>query len=314
MPHNPIDPAGSRTTPAVLAIVRDAEAERAAREAATLAGARIAASIGFGEARARLSLQAAIDVILIDAIGAGGDEIDDAIDSALKAARETDARIVAVFDETQIDAVAAQLLGEDVQLLCSPSLAERVSALAVAGRGGRPALQDRGRESETARLQRLNDEVARIARTLARLTRETEPDKRGGSMRDRALAYAGPPSPDTDDAVDAASVRSLIRLRRLRGQFFEASLFADPAWDMLLDLFAARLEQDRVSVSSLCIAADVPPTTALRWIATMTEATLFERHADPRDRRRAFIMLSDDAVTGMTGYFGAAKRAGLTVG
>jgi hypothetical protein len=40
-------------------------------------------------------------------------------------------------------------------------------------------------------------------------------------------------------------------------------LFADPGWDILLDLYAARQEGKQVSVSSLCIAAAVPPTTAL---------------------------------------------------
>jgi hypothetical protein len=44
----------------------------------------------------------------------------------------------------------------------------------------------------------------------------------------------------------------------MREQFFGPDLFADPAWDILLDLYAARLEQQRVAVSSLCIAAAVP--------------------------------------------------------
>ena len=57
---------------------------------------------------------------------------------------------------------------------------------------------------------------------------------------------------------------------------------------MLLDLMAARLENIQVSVSSLCIAASVPPTTALRWIKTMTEEKIFERHADEKDGRRDF--------------------------
>ena len=37
-------------------------------------------------------------------------------------------------------------------------------------------------------------------------------------------------------------------------------------------LMAARLEQQRVEVSSLCIAAAVPPTTALRWIKALSDA------------------------------------------
>jgi DNA-binding MarR family transcriptional regulator len=69
---------------------------------------------------------------------------------------------------------------------------------------------------------------------------------------------------------------------------------------MLLDLMAARLERIQVSVSSLCIAACVPPTTALRWIKMMTDQGLFERVADPVDGRRIFIRLSDSAAQAMT--------------
>ncbi len=72
---------------------------------------------------------------------------------------------------------------------------------------------------------------------------------------------------------------------------------------MLLDLIAARGENVRVSVTSLCIASGVPPTTALRWIGQMTEAGLFERVHDECDRRRAFINLTDRAVDGMARYF-----------
>src|SRR3546814_10077844 len=62
-----------------------------------------------------------------------------------------------------------------------------------------------------------------------------------------------PPQPMTADVAAAAGaqVRGLIRARRTRDQFFRNELFADPAWDMLLDLMAARLEHKRVSVSSL---------------------------------------------------------------
>ena len=45
----------------------------------------------------------------------------------------------------------------------------------------------------------------------------------------------------------------------------DAELFGDPAWDMLLDLTAARAEHTRVSVTSLCIASAVPPTGAPGW-------------------------------------------------
>lgn len=100
----------------------------------------------------------------------------------------------------------------------------------------------------------------------------------------------------------------MLRQRRMREQYFPADLFADPAWDMLLDLYAAWLERQPVSVSSLCIAAAVPATTALRWIKTMTDAGLFLREDDPHDGRRIFIALAEGASDALGRYFEALEE------
>jgi len=70
-------------------------------------------------------------------------------------------------------------------------------------------------------------------------------------------------------------------------------LFADPAWDMLLDLFAAEVEGRRVSKSSLVIAASVPQSTALRWMSDLVNAGQLERYPDTADGRRTFISLTE---------------------
>ena len=114
---------------------------------------------------------------------------------------------------------------------------------------------------------------------------------------DRLVRSTRPPLPDP------RLVRRIIHQRQLRARFFDGDLFADPAWDMLLDLTAARVEHGRVSVTSLCIASGVPPTTALRWISQLTDAGLLERVEDETDRRRAFIQLTDKAVDAMARYF-----------
>ncbi len=101
----------------------------------------------------------------------------------------------------------------------------------------------------------------------------------------------------------------MIRARRLRARYFDEELFADPAWDMLLDLLQAEISQHRVPVSSLCIAASVPATTALRWIKSMTDAGLFQRRADPHDGRRVFVELSQRASDAMHHYFGEVGHA-----
>ena len=103
--------------------------------------------------------------------------------------------------------------------------------------------------------------------------------------------------------VSVADVRRLIIERKNRGKMFPQHLFADPAWDMLLELYAAELAQLRLSTSTLCGAATVPQTTALRWINTLEKEGLVSRRSDPTDRRRFFIRLSSEGVSCMRAYF-----------
>ena len=175
-------------------------------------------------------------------------------------------------------------------------------------------------DEDPSQLRRLSEEVGRIARALAALSenerhpgperREGVADRREGDRREQAdrRGHTG------DKEMPAISaIRAMIRARRLRDQYFSGELFADPAWDMLLDLLLARLEQRTVAVSSLCIAAAVPPTTALRWIKRLTDEGIFVRTADPRDGRRVFIDLSDEAAEAMGNYIRAVQRIGITM-
>ena len=92
--------------------------------------------------------------------------------------------------------------------------------------------------------------------------------------------------------IDAKLVRSLLAARQMRNQILPAQLFADPVWDLLLDLTAARLENKLVSVSSACLAANVPTTTALRVIKALCASGTMVRERDPLDSRRTYLTLS----------------------
>ena len=107
--------------------------------------------------------------------------------------------------------------------------------------------------------------------------------------------------------VDMA--RRILRGRRIRETLFPPGLFADPAWDMLLDLFVASAEDRRIYVSSLCIASSVPPTTALRWIDNLENAGLVTRQRDPEDGRRVFVYL----LPGARDQISAALRAAVLI-
>lgn len=108
--------------------------------------------------------------------------------------------------------------------------------------------------------------------------------------------------------VTERKVRHIINLRRNRNRFFEEELFADPAWDILLELYAAEIGQQRMTVSSVCTGACVPATTALRWANLLEKKQLIERRSDPRDGRRVFLSLSRSAVRAMDNYFQAISE------
>ncbi len=145
------------------------------------------------------------------------------------------------------------------------------------------------KELNPERLLQLSDEVGRIASTLARLSADQGRTTFGAST-------SGP-----DLSVD--SVRAVIHARRLRASYFAADLFADPAWDMMLELLKAELSQHRVTVSNLCAAAADPATTALRWLNAIVEKGLFVRRDDPHDGRRAYVELAPDTSRALRHYF-----------
>lgn len=245
--------------------------------------------------------------------------------------------VALLFDVTgdAIDPVWSRFGDRDgVTIMAEPDANEVHAAMACAVRAQDMAVHSSLATRHDQQLERLQEEVARIARTLAKMS---EPEARllirspDGSreppspfiedqLREATHGFrAGAPLTRLDadasarPAVSAREVRRIIRLRRVRDQFFEPELFADPAWDMLLDLYAARLEHNRVSVSSLCIAAAVPATTALRWIKALTASGLMERRADPHDGRRIFVALSDSAAAAMHAYFAAIVDEGCVI-
>lgn len=176
-------------------------------------------------------------------------------------------------------------------------------------------------------LHKISYELASFAQELARIAEQEK--CKSCSLADASISYhpaplsaltpigsnAVPKSADKDNpSIISKAIREIIRRGRMRDRYFAAELFADPAWDILLDLYAAMLEQKSVSVSSLCIAAAVPPTPALRWITSMTENGMLMRRMDPVDAQRVFIELAKETVTKLDSYSVASRnRATLAI-
>ncbi|MEO5578647.1 MAG: winged helix DNA-binding protein [Sphingomicrobium sp.] len=266
------------------------------------AGVRLAAQGSLDDAADRLDQQVAVGLVWLECADPAGIPSDALLDRLARLAASGAAAVVTSAPPSMIDLLFARLDLGSAQILIDPDDAQRAGALALALAGAQQPsrLSDVGRDN-AVRLRQLSDEMGRIAATLARLS--STPDETGPAV----LRLIDPPKDAPPLSVDV--VRSLIRARRLRARFFSEELFADPAWDMLLDLLQAELAQHRVPVSSLCIAAAVPATTALRWIKSMTENGMFVRRADPHDGRRVFVELSPEASQAMRGYFAERSKA-----
>ena len=297
--------------------------------AAVAAGFRVQRRIATASAATGLDDLAQVAVLWV----ADAARIDREADARIAAfVAEQRAGLVLVTHRADIDRVSAldcAVLASDI--LVDPAPADAAIAMTRALRPFRVAVHDSDEQAPTIdRLDRLQDEVTRIAAVLARLSLDDANRVAGAGDY---IGYAAPtsafgadggwsdsvasatrgygaagmpgafPSGLSNEEMRVRQVRTIIRLRRARDVVFPTDLFADPAWDMLLDLYAARLEGKAVSVSSLCIAAAVPATTALRWIRSMTDAGLFLREADGNDRRRVFIALADRAADAMDRYF-----------
>jgi DNA-binding MarR family transcriptional regulator len=270
-----------------------------AERAIEASGMRLAAKVPLEAASERINLQARTSAVWLEIDRDAGEPLDALLTRVTRDVAEERYSAVVSTTGAVLDAAAARVDGA-VELIVDADGADRVAALAVAmaRRGCPTALGDVATDRSGERLRQLSEEVSRIASTLARLS---------------SGPVANPISQEVPRAGEAPSlsaetVRNVIRARRLRARYFTEDLFADPAWDMLLDLLQAEIAQLRVPVSSLCIAAAVPATTALRWLKTMVRQGLFVRRADPHDGRRVFVELAPEASNALRRYFAEVGR------
>ncbi|WP_084691027.1 winged helix DNA-binding protein [Sphingomonas sp. SRS2] len=275
--------------PTVL-VFGDTEAGRAmAVASATDSGARVAASLPIEQAPERLDSQIAVDVVIVDLTIDHGTGLDQLLRRIEDAARARQFISILLIAPSLIDIAASVISHDDIDLQVGRDPHTLGRALARAFERGQPQLREPPENGEAARLQYLTEAAERHGRVMA-----ASLDGDNGSAAS-GIASAEDPEETVGgtEMTDAAAIRSIIRSRRLRAHFFGSGLFADPAWDILLDLTAARIEGRSVAVSSLCIAAAVPATTALRWIKQLTDMGFLRRVADPVDGRRVFIELTE---------------------
>ncbi|MGN6357889.1 MAG: MarR family transcriptional regulator [Novosphingobium sp.] len=109
-----------------------------------------------------------------------------------------------------------------------------------------------------------------------------------------------------NDARLAEYAERLYKERRRRSRYLPGHLFAEPAWDILLDLFVNGVRDRAISITSACIAGGIPATTGLRWLGVLEKEGLLVRGTSEEDARVTWVQLSDYGMDVMRGYLSEA--------
>ncbi|MGF7151978.1 DNA-binding MarR family transcriptional regulator [Sphingomonas zeicaulis] len=96
--------------------------------------------------------------------------------------------------------------------------------------------------------------------------------------------------------------RLIMRGRDLRDEVLSLNRFADPVWDMLLELYVAACEGRDMTVAETCRRARVPGSNALRWVREMERLGQVTRSLD-LDAASARIRLTDDQMERLDRFF-----------
>lgn len=106
--------------------------------------------------------------------------------------------------------------------------------------------------------------------------------------------------------VTEDQVRSILRIRRDRSRIFGDGLFSDPAWDILLELLAARLGNRKLRLSELDAIA--PRSVLARWIAQLEEKGLVACELNRFRPEQFWVSLSDSCADRMIQFLSGARH------
>jgi hypothetical protein len=107
-------------------------------------------------------------------------------------------------------------------------------------------------------------------------------------------------------ALDEEHIAAILQLRRARAEAFGPELFADPAWDILLQLFAARLGNRRLHLGDF--ETDCPRTTLARWASVLEERGLVSCQVDGLDPQALSFEISSAGSAIMRRLFDDLRR------
>ncbi len=121
-----------------------------------------------------------------------------------------------------------------------------------------------------------------------------------GARRDEEKQdYSNPEKLSGDELSRVDVALAWIKIRKRTDELFGYSMFSDPSWNILLHMYVNYCRGSTLTLSNACSGADIPPTTALRWLSFLEDRSLIVRTSDPSDKRKTFVSLTSDGIQRM---------------
>ena len=133
-------------------------------------------------------------------------------------------------------------------------------------------------------------------------------------MKEEPIWAQEPTGEDISEADLVTIARRISQWRRKRDAILAPLVFADPEWDILLDLYVEHGRGRPVTMSSLCIAAAVPTSTAARCIHAMVERGALIKSRDADDTRRLVIAHAEETHQKMRTWLLQVARGRMAAG
>lgn len=101
---------------------------------------------------------------------------------------------------------------------------------------------------------------------------------------------------------------AILQLRQQRQDEFDGSLFGEPAWEMLLELYIRDAEGTAFTVADLIATSNAPSSTAARWFAQLDKLGFVTLRAHPSDQNTEFVDLTGEAKAALERHLAVALK------
>ena len=122
-----------------------------------------------------------------------------------------------------------------------------------------------------------------------------------------ATARLNPREAHKSPAAMQDAARYMLRLRKAAKSCFGPPVLSEPAWSLMLALYTADAVRKQLHIGSIAERADVPRSTALRWLTKLDRSGFVRLVPDPSDKRAGRVRMTAGGLEAMQRSFTAAR-------